>query len=102
MTQTETINDTLILKPDYDIVASKLDEFRSELQKHIDGGCVRIAISLERVGIIDSKGLAIFMLCHKSLSEKGGSLTVLTDNEDFVQLFRVMRMDQHFTVTTSL
>ncbi|MCD4670617.1 MAG: STAS domain-containing protein, partial [Actinomycetia bacterium] len=75
---------------------------RKELQSLIEGGQVNLAIDLADVGIIDSKGLAVFMMCHKSVSSRGGKLTVLTTNEDFKHLFHVMRLDEHFTVAESL
>ncbi|MCK4660726.1 MAG: STAS domain-containing protein [Phycisphaerae bacterium] len=102
MLQTEQLDEMLVVKPDGDIVASALESFRKELQGLIEQGHVNLAIDLDGVGIIDSKGLAIFMLCHKSLTAKGGRLVVLTGNEDFKQLFHVMRMDEHFTVAGAL
>ncbi len=102
MTQTGQIDDTMVIRPNGDIVASRVAEFRDELKAIVDQGHVNLAIDLSDVGIIDSKGLAIFMLCHKSVSARDGKLVVLTDNENFKQLFRVMRMDQHFPVRESL
>lgn len=102
MLQTEERSDVVVIRPQQDIVASYVDEFRGELQAIVEGGRTRLVIELDGVSIIDSKGLAVFMLCHKSVSTRGGSLTVVTTNEDFKHLFHVMRLDEHFAVVDSL
>jgi anti-sigma B factor antagonist len=101
MTQTEQVSGSLVVRPAGDIVASRVDEFRRELQELVTQGNVHLVIDLGGVNMIDSKGLAVFMLCHKSVNAAGGSLTVVTRNEDFRQLFHVMRMDEHFRITES-
>lgn len=102
MLQTEERQETLVVRPQQDIVASTVDEFRGELQALIDAGRTQLAIDLANVSMIDSKGLAVFMMCHKSLVNRGGALVVVTDNEDFKHLFHVMRLDEQFVVTESL
>ncbi len=102
MTQATETNQVHVMRPGYDLVASHVEQFRGELRELVDKGIVRLAIDLEGVKMIDSKGLAVFMLCHKSVSAAGGSLVVLTRNEDFKQLFHVMRMDEHVRVCESL
>ena len=87
-----------LVKPDGKITAANVEDFRKELLDLVNEGATNIIINLENVDIIDSKGLAVFIICHKTLLEKGGSLTVISDNEDFRNLFHVMRLDEHFTV----
>jgi anti-anti-sigma factor len=102
MTQTADTKQVQVVQPDYDIVASHVEQFRKELQDQVSQGHTCLAIDLGKVKMIDSKGLAIFMLCHKSVNTAGGSLTVVTRNPDFKQLFHVMRMDEHFKIAESL
>ena len=102
MTQAAETNQVQVVRPSYDIVASHVEQFRKELQDFVTQGHIHLAIDLQDVKMIDSKGLAVFMLCHKSVSASGGSLVVLTGNKDFKQLFHVMRMDEHFKVAESL
>ncbi len=77
------------------------NEFRQELQELVESGTINMTIDLAGVEMIDSKGLAVFVVCHQTLGPKGGSLTVITDDEGLRGLFRVMRLDQHFTVRGS-
>jgi anti-anti-sigma factor len=92
----------VVVRPEQDLVASNLEPFHQTLQDLVKQGKVHLAIDLAKVGIIDSKGLAVFLMCHKSVSAAGGRLVVLTTDADFKHLFHVMRMDQHFTVAESL
>lgn len=99
MTAQSQTDNSIVIRPERDITASYADAFRQELQELVAGGQTEITIDLSGVGMLDSKGLAVFMLCHKSLQAVGGRLVVVADNEDFRHLFHVMRMDEHFTVT---
>ena len=102
MVETEPFNGVLIVRPQQDIVASYVEEFRKELQMLVEEGHANLAIDLAGVDIIDSKGLAVFMMCFKSVTERGGRLRVLTTSADLQHLFHVTRLDQHFTVATAL
>lgn len=102
MTQTGATAEMFVVKPGRDIVVSYVETFRRELLSLIEQGHLNLVIDLNGVSMIDSKGLAIFMLCYKSLSAKGGKLTVLTSDQDLRYLFKVMRMDEMFTVAESL
>ncbi len=88
-----------VITPTHNPVSSSLDEFRKELQQALDEGCRELTIDLKNVEIIDSRGLAVFMLCHNSLAKIGGHLKVVTRNADLRHLFHVMRLDQYITVT---
>ena len=102
MIQTEPPTNLHVIKPQRDIVASCVDEFRKELQALITAGHVNLAIDLDGVGMIDSRGLGLFMMCQKSASDRGGRLTLVTANESFRQLFHVMRLDEHVAVVDAL
>ncbi|MCH9022507.1 MAG: STAS domain-containing protein [Planctomycetes bacterium] len=101
MIQIQKTNETVIVTPQGQLDASCAEEFRQDLLELVQSGEHDITIDLKEVDIMDSKGLSVFIVCHKSLSEKGGKLTVVTDNEDFRGLFHVMRLDEQFTVCGS-
>ena len=99
MFKAETQEDKLIIKPEGPItIGNNADGLREALSKYVEEGHINIVIDLENVDMIDSKGLAVFVVCHQAVSEKGGTLTVVTDNEDLRTLFHVLRLDKHFTV----
>ncbi len=102
MLQTEQAQDVLVVRPGVDIVASQVEQLKKDLQALVAQGHIHLVIDLEGTSMIDSKGLAVFMLCHKSVSARGGSLKVVTANRDFRQLFHITRMDEHFKVVDTL
>ncbi len=101
MLTTEKNDQSVIIKPQGKITAANVDEFRQDLLDIVSAGDVNLIIDLAGVEMIDSKGLAIFVVCHKTVSEQGGSLTVVTDNQDLLGLFHLMRLDKHFKVIGS-
>ncbi len=101
MSSTQTPAGNFVVKPEGKITAANADEFRKELLSVVENGHVDLTIDLSQVDMLDSKGLAVFIVCHKTVLEKKGSLTIVTDNRDFQDLFHVMRLDRHFTVKTS-
>jgi anti-sigma B factor antagonist len=101
MIVTEKKDQTVIVRPTGDITAINAEEFRKDLQELVNAGQIDLMIDLNNVGMIDSKGLSVFILCHQAVSAKGGTLKVVTDNPDLRGLFHVMRLDEHFTVCGS-
>jgi anti-sigma B factor antagonist len=101
MVATEVKTDAVVVKPEGKITAANAEQFRKELLSNIESGHKNLVIDLGGVDMIDSKGLAVFIVCHKTLSPQGGQLTVVTDNPDFQGLFHVMRLDEHFVVKGS-
>lgn len=87
-----------IVKPTQSLVASQIETFRAELNGLVQQGAIHLAIDLAGVEMIDSKGLAVFMQCHKTVAARGGSLTVLTASPDYQFMFHAMRLDEHFSV----
>ena len=57
-----------------------------------------VTIDLAGVDIVESVGLGLVIATHNSLSHKGGKLTVINASDDVFQLFKTMRLDQHFEV----
>ncbi|MBN1765805.1 MAG: STAS domain-containing protein [Sedimentisphaerales bacterium] len=100
MINTDRENGKATVQPAGKITAGNADNLRRELLELVESGVHTLTIDLNNVDIIDSKGLSVFIVCHKTLSEKGGSLSVITENKDFQQLFHVMRLDEHFKVSS--
>jgi anti-sigma B factor antagonist len=101
MFATEMKSEIMVIKPEGKITAANAEQFRQELLAIIESGRKNLAVDLNQVDMIDSKGLAVFIVCHKTLSSQGGKLIVITDNPDFQGLFHVMRLDEHFQVRGS-
>lgn len=87
-----------VSRPEGAITSRIAEDFRVQLNDLIIAGVRDLTIDLSAVDLIDSKGLAVFIVCHQNLQQVDGKLTVLTPNENLLELFREMRLDQHFSV----
>jgi anti-anti-sigma factor len=86
------------LKPAHDVVASRVDELRAQMKGLLEQGAKNLQIDLAGVEMIDSVGLGLFIAAHNSLQKVGGKLTVVNASTHLHDLFRNMRLDQHFSV----
>ena len=91
------------VRPGRDIVASMANEFRDELNVHIqnspDG--LKLIIDLSGVEMVDSVGIGVLIATHNSLSKINGELKVINVAKDIYGLFTTMRLDRHFTVESA-
>lgn len=99
MSKSGAVIEKALVRPQGAISAANADEFRQELQDLMSQGKTNLEINLSDVDMIDSRALAVFIVCHQALSAKNGTLTVTGANEDLRGLFHVMRLDEHFSVT---
>ncbi len=87
-----------VIKPDFDIVASVLQELRNTLRQAIKEGAKDVCVDMSHVMMIDSMGLGLLIAAHNSLNTVGGTFSVTNVSTDIHDLFRNMRLDKHFTV----
>lgn len=86
------------VRPNGDVVASSADELRTELKKLVGDGTSEVTLDMTGVGVVDSIGLGLLISTHNSLAKAGGNLCVVNASQDIQELFRIMRLDRHFTV----
>ena len=98
MTEVAKVMQATQLKPGCDVVASKADELRGRIKTLLEQGATNLQIDLTGVQMIDSVGLGLFIAAHNSLQKNGGKLTVVNASTHLYDLFRNMRLDQHFSV----
>jgi anti-anti-sigma factor len=90
--------DEKVVKPGGDIVASIAADFRQDLLKEVKSGVKRLVVDLNDVEMVDSVGIGVLVAAHNSLSKNGGQMTVSNVSQDIFNLFKIMRLDQHFEV----
>ena len=90
--------DRTIVKPGQDIVASVVPELREELRSLVEEGPKELVIDLSGVEMVDSVGIGVFIATHNSMSKSGGKFMVTNLSKDIYNLFKTMRLDQHFEV----
>ena len=90
--------DKVIVKPGRDIVASMIDELKSELKQALDDGAAALTIDLSGVEMMDSMGIGVLIAAHNSLQKNGNQLLLANPSTDILKLLRNMRLDKHFLI----
>jgi len=87
-----------IIKLDKDIVASTATHFRDLLKNKVENGVEDLILDFSVIEMIDSVGLGVIIATHNSLNNSNGKLSVINVSSDIFNLFKTMRLDQHFEV----
>ena len=88
-----------IVRPAGDVVAAQVPELRSTLREALARGVLEMTIDFSGVEMVDSTGLGLLISAHNSISKAGGKLAVIDASEEILELFRSMRIHQHFPVS---
>jgi len=94
-------DDKAVIMPKGDITASNSAEMRSAMKSLIADGVRNLVIDLQLVHVIDSTGIGLIVAAHNSLERLGGTLAVINSSEELLELFKVFRLDKHFSVSAS-
>ncbi|MEI9974032.1 MAG: STAS domain-containing protein [Ignavibacteriota bacterium] len=100
MIQVHREDDRAVVYPSGDtIVAATIPELRVKMRGAVEDGVRDLTIDLAGVRMVDSSGLGLLIAAHNSLRKVGGQLAIIHASNDLLELFRSMRMHQHFTVS---
>ncbi len=100
MSHIERKDGVVTIKPGIDIVSSKCEDLKTEFFDIISSGEKKIVIDLSGTEMIDSSGLGLLISTRNTLLDAGGSeVEIVNITSDIMQLFKVMRLDNHFTLT---
>ncbi|OGV37250.1 MAG: hypothetical protein A2020_14400 [Lentisphaerae bacterium GWF2_45_14] len=86
------------ITPEKDIVAGEVQNFRQELLSLINEKFEKIEVDIDKVEMIDSSGIGVFIATQNSLKKINGTLTVINVSADILKMFKIMRLDKHFEV----
>jgi anti-sigma B factor antagonist len=81
------------------IVAASIPELRSKMRAIVAVGVRELVVDLTDVRMVDSSGIGLLISAYNSLHKIGGGLAVIHASAEVLELFRTMRMHQHFSVT---
>jgi anti-anti-sigma factor len=89
-----------IIRPAADsIVAASVSGLRSQVRGIIAEGVRELVVDLSDVRMVDSSGIGLLISAHNSLRKLDGRLSVIHASAEILELFRTMRMHQHFSVS---
>ncbi len=86
------------IKLEEDLLASNADKVKNEFVKIINKGIDKISIDMANVSMVDSTGLSVLIAIQNTLRKKDGILELLNVSDDILRLFKITRLDQHFSV----
>lgn len=92
-------NNEVIYTPGDNLVSSTVAEARADLKQIVQDGATLVVVDLQHVTIVDSSGIGCLVATHNSLSKQGGSLTVINISAEIYELFHLMRLDRHFSIS---
>ncbi|OKY76542.1 MAG: hypothetical protein BM485_04760 [Desulfobulbaceae bacterium DB1] len=99
MSHIERKDGVVTMKPGVDIVASQCVGLKKEFLEIINSGEKKISIDLSETEMIDSSGIGLLISIRNSLANNGGGeIELIHLSDDLRQLFKVMRLDNHFTI----
>ncbi len=85
--------------PSGNVVASVAQPFKPKLKDLVHDGVNMIEFDLSRSTIVDSVGIGLFVAAHNSVQKAGGTISIVNASADLLHLFKVLRLDQRFSVT---
>ena len=91
--------DRVIVELEGDIVASSVPALRTALLELVRSGVKTMAVDLGRATMIDSTGLGLLLSAYNSLKALHGAFSVVEVPAEILDLFRTMRLHQHFPVS---
>jgi anti-anti-sigma factor len=97
----ELDSDIIFLKLSGSLVASTLDQLKSQVQKLVDKKYVNIVFDMNRVDFIDSSGLGLCITTARELTSIAGKLVCYGLNDNIQKLFKMTRADQKVAVMAS-
>jgi anti-anti-sigma factor len=89
-----------VVQPSGDtIVAATIPELRLRMRDIVSEGVRDLVIDLSGVRMVDSSGIGLLVATYNSMRKMGGQLSIVHASNELLELFRSMRMHQHFSVT---
>lgn len=93
-------NDKAVIRPaGEEVVAASAPEFRSKLFGVLEEGVRELVVDFVNVRMVDSAGIGLLLHANSLLRKLGGRLAVVHVSKDVLDLFRLMRIHQHFSVS---
>lgn len=95
---TETLGDTVILKPVGEIDLSRAPSLKHQLKEAQSASPARLVIDLSHVPYMDSSGVATLVEAMQVARRSGGKIVLCDLQERVKSIFEIARLDMVFTI----
>lgn len=82
-----------------DITADRVEALKDELLKEVAQGMVKFEVDMAAVELIDSSGVSLLIALQNSVVSQSGSLSVINLSDNLLNMFKIMGLDRHFTIS---
>ncbi len=89
---------TLVI--DGDIISANINALRMTIQEASRGEGTELVLNLVQVAMVDSSGIGLLIQARNSLANSGKKLRLIHVKDEIARMFRMMRLDHHFTIET--
>jgi anti-anti-sigma factor len=87
--------------PSSDVTAAVVEILKPQLKELVRDGVDTLVFDLAHASMVDSVGIGLLVAAHNSVQKSGGSISVVGASTDLADLFKALRLDQRFTVTSA-
>lgn len=95
-------NDRLILNLEGELDTYNCGQLRSAIVEHVEKGHVNVIVDMTGVEYIDSTGLGSLVGGLKRVSERGGTMRIVTSNAQILKVFEITGLDRVFPIHHTL
>jgi len=92
----------IVLEPDGDVDMNASVPFRAALSDALRDEPDRLVVDLDRVGHMDSAGLATLVEAMRHAKDRGVELILCSLNDRVRGVFEIARLDQYFRIVGSV
>lgn len=88
----------LLIEVKGDLYIYSEDEFRSFIEKEIEGADKDMVIDIKDLDYLDSTGLGLFMKIYKIAKEKDKTVSIINPKENILKLFKITDLTDVFNM----
>ncbi len=82
-----------------DITGDKTNELKDLILAEINAEISDVQMDMKECDMIDSTGIGVLILTQNNLKPASKKLEIINLSEDMIKMFRIMRLDKHFTIS---
>lgn len=97
-TKVTRVDNQVLIQPAGDVVAATAPQLRATMRSVVAEGVRDMTLDFSNVQMVDSTGLGLLISAHNSMRKVGGRIAVVNAAGEIVDLFKSMRIHQHFSV----